>query len=415
MTLALSSCRKTPDYVPYIGETSMLAYSSYAEQFEVLWNNINTGYVFWDVDKTDWDAVYEEYMPQFETLDLRRESGKAVKTEELQKLYDGAMGGLIDHHMLVYLKNMYPNPNETSVISVRPGDKEVVGRDYYFKDSNSLSYELTQFLKKIASNGNPNYTIEYGGMENANVGGSHVTVCYILFKLDDGRIVPYLWQNSYNMSSILASLNNPKSQNYKAAQLIDTWKNAALKTPRERLAGIILDNRCNNGGSSGDLNHVIGPFIKKDYSVMSTRYKEGPGRLEHSVWSPITIEPAATSRDLADENIPYVVLSNIFSISMGEITTYGISQLPTGYVIGERTYGATGPLLSDAIDLTYGGPFGDMDDENHYVYTSTYEIKTHEGFVPEGVGFTPNKEILTKTAGVNGQLDEALKYIKNYK
>ena len=35
------SCRKTPDYVPYIGESSKLAYSTYAEQFDVLWNNIN--------------------------------------------------------------------------------------------------------------------------------------------------------------------------------------------------------------------------------------------------------------------------------------------------------------------------------------------------------------------------------------
>ena len=147
---------------------------------------------------------------------------------------------------------------------------------------------------------------------------------------------------------------------------------------------------------------------------MSTRYKEGPGRLEHSVWSPVTIKPSSENRDLASEDIPYVVLSNIYSISMGEITTYNISQLPTGYVIGERTYGATGPLLSDAIDLTYGGPFGDIERERHYVYTSTYEIKTHDGFVPEGKGFTPNKEVLTRDAGVKGQLDAALEYIMSY-
>ena len=66
LALTFSSCRKTPDYVPYIGETTNLAYRTYAEQFDVIWNNINTGYVFWDVDETDWDEVYEKFMPQLE-------------------------------------------------------------------------------------------------------------------------------------------------------------------------------------------------------------------------------------------------------------------------------------------------------------------------------------------------------------
>lgn len=413
IALAFSSCRKTPDYVPYIGETSKLAYSTYAEQFDVLWNNINTGYVFWDVDETDWDAVYEKYMPQFEALDLRVESGKSVATEELQELYDEAMGNLKDHHMSIVVKNFYHAHN--NIISVSPADNEIKTRDYYLKDNSVLSYELGLFVKKLASGGFSDYKISYSGYEKIDTDDVYATVCYILFELPDGRTIPYLWQNAYKMSAIMSGLNNPQSPYYKAAQLIDKWKNAALKTPANKLAGIILDNRCNSGGYLSDLNHVISPFIKKDFAVVSTRYKEGPGRLEHSVWSPVTIKPSSTNRDLAADNIPYVVLSNIYSISMGEITTYNVSQLPTGYVIGERTYGATGPLLSDAIDLTYGGPFGDMEDENHYVYTSTYEIKTHEGFVPEGVGFSPNKEVLTSDAGFDGQLKEAFNYIMSYK
>ena len=414
IALTLGSCRKTPDYVPYIGETSKLAYSTYAEQFDVLWNNINTGYVFWDVDETDWDAVYEKYMPQFESLDLRVESGKGVATKELQSLYEAAMGGLKDHHMLIQVKNIHSNGWD-NVANITPANNEIKTRDYYYKDSHALSSELSQFNKNLASGSNSAYKISYSGYEKVNTDDVQVTVCYILFELPDGRLVPYLWQNGYKMSLLMSGLNNSSSAYYKAAQLIDKWKNAALKTPKNKLAGVILDNRCNNGGYLSDLNYVVAPFIKKDHAVVSTRYKEGPGRLEHSVWSPVAISPSTTNRDLASDNIPYVVLSNIYSISMGEITTYNISQLPTGYVIGERTYGATGPLLSDAIDFTYGGPFGDIDREHHYVYTSTYEIKTHDGFVPEGVGFTPNKEVLTRDAGIKGQLDAALEYIKNYK
>ena len=411
IALTFASCRKTPDYVPYIGETSKLAYSTYAEQFDVLWNNINTGYVFWDVDETDWDAVYEKYMPQFESLDLRIESGKGVATKELQSLYEAAMGGLKDHHMLIQVKNLHSNGWD-NIASVTPANSEIKTRDYYYKDSNALSSELSQFNKKLAEGSTSGYKISYSGYEKVNTDNVQVTVCYILFELPDGRLVPYLWQNGYKMSVLMS---NSSASYQKAAQLIDKWKNAALKTPKNKLAGVILDNRCNNGGYLSDLNYVVAPFIKKEHTVLSTRYKEGPGRLEHSVWSPVTIKASTENRDLASENIPYVVLSNIYSISMGEISTYNISQLPTGYVIGERTYGATGPLLSDAIDFTYGGPFGDIESEHHYVYTSTYEIKTHDGFVPEGVGFTPDKEVLTRDAGVKGQLDAALEYIKNYK
>ena len=413
IALTFSSCRKEPAYTPYIGANTNLAYSTYAEQFDVLWNNINTGYVFWDVDTTDWDAVYEEYMPQFEALDMRIESGNGVATKELQALYEEAMGGLIDHHMLIQVKNLYSHGYD--FVSISPANNEIKKRDYYYKDSNKLLDELSKFNKSVASNSVSGYKISYSGYEKVSTDDVHVTICYILFELPDGRLIPYLWQNGYKMSTIMYGLNNSSSPYYKAAQLIDKWKNAALKTPKNKLAGVILDNRCNGGGYMSDLNYVVAPFVKKELEVISTRYKEGPGRLEHSVWSPMTIKASTENRDLAGENIPYVVLSNIYSISMGEITTYTISQLPTGYVVGERTYGATGPLLSDAVDMTYGGPFGDIEEERHYVYTSTYEIKTHEGFVPEGVGFSPDKEVLTKDAGVKGQLDAALEYIKNYK
>lgn len=413
IALTFSSCRKTPDYVPYIGETTTLAYNTYAEQFDVLWNNINTGYVFWDVDETDWDEVYEKFMPQFEALDLRAKEGKEVKNSELKALYEEAMGGLIDHHMSIQVKNFY-SYSWDNVISIDPSNNEIKKRDYYWKDNGALSNEISQINQKLVANSIQGYKIIDGGYEKINTDDMHVSVCYILFQLPDGRYVPYLWQSGYKMSLIMTGLNNIYSSYNKAAQLIEKWMNVGLKMNKKDLAGVILDNRCNSGGYLSDLNYVVSPFIKKDLEVMSTRYKEGPGRLEHSVWSPVTIKPSSENRDLASEDIPYVVLSNIYSISMGEITTYNISQLPTGYVIGERTYGATGPLLSDAIDLTYGGPFGDIERERHYVYTSTYEIKTHEGFVPEGKGFTPDKEVLTRDAGVKGQLDAALEYIMSY-
>ena len=59
--------------MPYIGENGQLAYSTYTEQFDYLWRVLSTGYVFWDVDTTDWDAMYERYLPAFQELDEKYE------------------------------------------------------------------------------------------------------------------------------------------------------------------------------------------------------------------------------------------------------------------------------------------------------------------------------------------------------
>ena len=86
ITLLFTSCRKEADYMPYIGENGKLAYSTYTEQFDYLWKVLSTGYVFWDVDTTDWDAAYERYLPTVHELDAKYEKQGYVPTEELRSL-----------------------------------------------------------------------------------------------------------------------------------------------------------------------------------------------------------------------------------------------------------------------------------------------------------------------------------------
>ena len=152
---------------------------------------------------------------------------------------------------------------------------------------------------------------------------------------------------------------------------------------------------------------------------MQTRYKEGPGRQEYSPWTPYYIYPNSTyHRDITAEKIPYIILCDINSASMGEIEPLCAKQvLPTVHTIGERTYGATGPLqpFTD-IDLNYGGPFGDGTNyRGHYVYTSTFEASIG-GKVLEGIGHTPDQIMLRKDCEgrYKPQLDAALNYIASY-
>ena len=401
-----SSCRKQADYMPYIGENGQLAYSTYTEQFEYLWKVLSTGYVFWDVDTTDWDAAYSRYYPKFQELDKKYEEVGYVSTDELRVLYTGLVGGMTDHHMSFVVRNLYPAPDDQSpYVSVAPYNLEIPTRDYYFESSGEENAGIQSFLNSIESQ----YSVETHESCVAYVPDLGMTVVYhyILFVLPDGRKVPYLWQSSAGIMPVML-------QNGEGAQLLDHYFRAIMETPRSQLAGIILDNRCNRGGYQDDLDFLIGPYLNEKTEIMKTRYKEGPGRLEYSVWTPYYIFPNTRyHRDITAERIPYVILCDINSVSMGEIEPMTIKAvLPTAHTIGERTHGGTGPLQpANCIDLNYGGPFGDASC-GHYVYTSTFEAQI-EGKVWEGIGHTPDEIVLRKdyNGDYRPQLDAAFQYI----
>ena len=349
--------------MPYIGENGKLAYSTYTEQFDYLWTVLNTGYVCWDVDTTDWDAMYTRYLPAFQELDKKYEQVGYVKTEELQTLYTKIVGGLCDHHLTFRVRNLHPAPDDmSSTVIVVPYNLEIPTRDYYFESASDENSLIQVFLQNIENQ----YSIEAHESCVAYEPelGMSVAYHYILFRLPDGRKVPYLWQSSAGIMPVML-------QNGEGAQLLDHYFKAIVETPRNQLAGIILDNRCNRGGYQDDLDYLIGNYLNEKTEIMKTRYKEGPGRLEHSPWTPYYIFPNTHyHRDITAENIPYVIFCDFNSLSMGEIEPMTIKAvLPTAHTIGERTHCGTGPLQpANCIDLNYGGPFGNSNLlEGHYV------------------------------------------------
>lgn len=420
IALLFCSCRKESDYVPYIGESHKLAYSTYEEQFIFLWKSISTGYVFWDTDTTDWDAVYSHYLPLFRALDKRYADSANVTVNDLNKLYTEIFGKMTDHHMSVVVQNIHPHPSDSNkLVVVRPGQMEVSKRNYFIEPSSAERSSILAFLDSVESRG---YTVlehqsgTFPFRQEAIT--SSVTYHYILFQLPDGRRVPYLWQSMAAFTPVIRSLgsNTPTSA---GADLLNSWLRAITDTPREQLAGIILDNRANNGGFQDDLDYLIGPFLNQPVEVMQTRYKEGPGRLEYSQWTPYYIRPNKKYyRDITAEKIPYVIICDINSISMGEIEPMcAKAVLPTVFTIGERTYGANCPLQPYTdINLNYGGPFGDGQSyRGHYIYTSTFEALLG-GSITEGIGHTPDRLVLRKdyNGDFKPQLDAALNYIANH-
>ena len=107
-TLMMTSCRKDADYMPYVGESPKLAYSTYTEQFEYLWKTISTAYVFWDIDTVDWDATYTRLLPGFEALDQKYKDSGFVRATDLEPLYTSMFGSMIDHHMSTDVGDSHP-------------------------------------------------------------------------------------------------------------------------------------------------------------------------------------------------------------------------------------------------------------------------------------------------------------------
>ena len=411
-TMLFAACRKEADYMPYTGENSKLAYNTYTEQFQYLWKCMSTGYVFWDVDTVDWDAAYERYLPRFESLDEKYKDSGYVRTAELNELYLGLVGKMRDHHMTFLVRNLHPAPGEADPrVIIRPGLLEVQSRDYYIESRAAAQAGMKAFLAGVAGQ----YTVAEQGNATAYIPefGVNVDYYYCLFTLADGRIVPYLWTTNAALTPVMRDMVGDSAQ-----VIIDRWLSVACNTPRSQLGGIILDTRSNGGGYQDDLDYVVGSFINERSVIFKTRYKEGPGRLEYSAWCPYYQAPNRNyHRDITAENIPYVVIVDVNSVSMAEIEPMVIkSMFPTAYIVGERTYGGTGPLQPDAVDLGYGGPFGNSSAYNHYVYTSTFEALMN-GRVSEGEGLIPDEELLRKDDPAHSfkpQLDAALNYIANH-
>ena len=104
---------------------------------------------------------------------------------------------------------------------------------------------------------------------------------YCLITLSDGRIVPYLWTSNAAITPVMRDMVGTTAQ-----ILLDRWLTVVCTTPRAQLAGMILDTRSNGGGYQDDLDYLVGSFINQRTAIFKTRYKEGPGRLEYSVWCP---------------------------------------------------------------------------------------------------------------------------------
>ena len=322
--LSLFACREDDPAV--FNPEDELGFKSWSEVFESYWNGMNYSYAFWDIDSTDWDQVYREYKPRFEGLEFKN----AEDSLKVKELFEEIVGNLIDHHYGLTLFD----ENGNTWFNVRPGLLEIQKRDYYHKRLSISDYEA--MIK---------HNVEIGRLTKGAIYWNESDSLLVCSCCIDNSIA-YLRLSSFSLIEHLGE-----------KELQATMENYYdLINNLEGLKGIIIDTRCNGGGYLNDLYYILNPLIKEKFTFGYSRSKNGMGRLDYTPWSPMTLYPIELdeededqgswiTRDLKD--IPIVSLVDIFSISMGEVTAMAISEMPNGYVVGERTFGAHGPLDDD--------------------------------------------------------------------
>ena len=399
LTALLAGCRQKGDIYLDPSDPINMSYTSYAGQFDVIWRGMNSYYVFWSEDSTDWNSTYTDMKPKFEALDEAYAADSiAPDSVTLMNLYAEVTSTLRDHHLGLQFRDVHTGQN----FKYSPGAAEVKRRDYVIGqtyDEAAMTEAIGSFVSTGLLDGG-----RWGELNgNRNFFGTRI--------LNDGRKVAYLWQNSFYMDESLRKEGTTDAEKNFISNIRD-WLNMCLTEPK--LAGIVLDNRCNSGGQVKDLDLVIGAFINEPLHYADLRYKEGPGRYDYTEWIPAFVDTLAVSnrRDLEADRIPYIVLTNAYSISMAETSAIIIKHLPTGRMIGERTFGAHGQLMNYST-IFHDGTFG-TEGGKHYVYMSSMQTRfTSEG-VLEGIGVTPTKTVLQAEDGYTGALIKAIDYINAY-
>jgi hypothetical protein len=383
--LALTSCRKTisssPEATSYPGD-------NYPDIFQSFWNGMNTNYVFWGIDTTNWDNMYTVYKPLFDKLTIFDSADEALAEQYFSQMTQG----LIDSH--------YTLDFELTGNAFQPATYRKLQQDpNFFTDSAFPAAVITSLIptKYI----DPSSLVM--GTDTVTLEGSATPFTAITGTVR-GSIL-YLYFSNFALSQ--AGANTGPVFNYFFNMLHNHYND---------LKGIVIDLRGNGGGEIEDLDYLVGQMVTSQYTFGYTRYKNGVNRLDYTPWAPAVVKPWVGGS--VNVTIPIVVMADHLSVSMSEITTMAIKTLPNGKFIGTRTWGANGPLTSsvyfDGGQFTIGsaayGSSGYM-----FVYTSSSMFKYLNGDIYEGVGVPPDIYARETTAaylaGDDLVLDAAIKYI----
>lgn len=375
--LSVSSCRKE---LPDIEQPNSYLGGNFSEVFEAYWNGMNSNYVFWDIDPTDWDAVYKKYKPLFSGLSLN----KPADVQTAFTYFKEISAQLVDSHYNLQFSDKYLPGGIINPAADRhraqPDYHDRINPNFFYNTIPARYIGTTNTRKAVINSGTKDQFFVISGKINNNI--------------------LYLYFSSFDLQKYATNATIKPVLDY----FFDQLKNNL------DLKGLILDVRNNSGGSTDDLNFLVGALTDQIYTFGSSRGKSDNGRLDYSGWSDLRVTPA---KDAKAFTAPVIILADQNSASMSEITTLAIQELPhgNGKFIGEKTWGAQGPRTLNLI--TNSGPFQTSFFKE--VTMAAMVTRDKKGKVYEGIGFSPDVEVKFNAAAIaagnDPQLEKAINLI----
>ncbi len=284
----LGGCRKDSPDVVHPTENSYTLHSEnyWSNIFDDYWNAMNQGYLFWEHDTIDWDAIYGEYAPQFAACDSicvnDPDSYFAYDNAQVdsygEPMFDGdALAGslfyeittqLLDHHYVFCLFDI-------DLYLSGSAEVDIPNRDYYHKYNNEDDI-LAGFKSGLLN------VVDYeqnvsGRITNLKYGEYFIEEgqrsLYLLSYLIDGSI-PYLYISQFYLSLGILYDDDDDADTYLQPlneggaakdEVLDNFEYLVRNTPN--MNGAILDVRANTGGYNNDLKLILGRFVNENEQI----------------------------------------------------------------------------------------------------------------------------------------------------
>ncbi|MBN9380429.1 MAG: hypothetical protein J0H74_06670 [Chitinophagaceae bacterium] len=371
--LSFAACRKS------VSGPTRTGPANFTDVFDQFWEGMNTHYVYWDIDTTHWDAIYQQYRPLFARLDLQ----DAGDVRASVQLFRDMTKGLIDGH---YAIRFYHSLLTDSTIDPA----------YDRKRSGPAFHEPYSFAGLAAHYLDPGYMSGYDSTTDAH---------QLLYALS-GTIGQRVLYFTCNRMALLRSYQSPSGNGVRP--VLQSFFDHLAGNSFD-MKGLIIDLRDNGGGDLIDLGFLVGRIIDQRLLFGYTRYRNGNGRLDHSSWLEAAVSPSAGAKKIS---APIIVLADNFSASTSEAMIMALRCLPNTTIVGENTWGATGPFTDE--NVYNDGPFSIPGFLS--VNTSSVEFKHLDGRIYEGVGFPPDIavpfDLSSINAGIDRQLEKGISLIK---
>jgi hypothetical protein len=368
------SCRKN-NSITYVPNPA-----NFSEVYEDFWIKMNTNYVYWDIDSTNWDLLYVQYKPLFAQLNLQNSNDVKKSVGYFKEMTKD----LIDNHYYISFQNV-------SVID------SIINPALTRKQKTTSFHYPYSYFKIDTSYLDKNYLL---GFDNSN---SFNGVPLITLS---GTINQNILFFSCNHFALFKSYQSNITNGVKP--VLQYFFNKLNNLPIS-IKGVIIDVRSNQGGDLSDFNFLLGRFIDKPLYFGYTQSKSGNGRLDYTPWIEAYVNPQPNAKQIT---IPIIVLADNVSASLSEAVVMAIHSLPAGKFIGEATWGATGPITSE--EVFNAGQFTIPNFMS--VQTSSCKFKYTDGKIFESKGFSPDITIPFNmnelSNGKDSQLEKAISLLQ---